>query len=152
VVREPRPGDEYRYFDGLLTPDGRHYVWCGPRRPRDRARVEVIELLGGQLLHREPIMLPSVGDARLERTPDSRIVFLSSPAGRAFGSPPAGGVVPRDYPPPAWGYDTGTLVLGWPDALRTGRLPVHGEQGLGLTAATFVPEDRAGPALTLPDG
>ena len=33
VVRPAEPGDDRRFFYSQLTPDGRHYLWVGPRFP-----------------------------------------------------------------------------------------------------------------------
>jgi WD40 repeat protein len=41
VLRPSAPGDQRRYFESGLTPDGRLHWWTGPRQPPANYRVEV---------------------------------------------------------------------------------------------------------------
>ena len=52
VVRPAEPGDDRRFFDSALTPDGRYYLWSGPRLPLQNSRVEVREVATGRLIRR----------------------------------------------------------------------------------------------------
>lgn len=51
VVRPSEPG-ETGFFDQDLTPDGRYYLWAGPRRPPQNCRVEIREVATGRLVSR----------------------------------------------------------------------------------------------------
>jgi WD40 repeat protein len=53
-VRPPEPGDERRFQESDLTPDGRFYAWWGPREPEQRRRFEVREVETGRLVTRVP--------------------------------------------------------------------------------------------------
>jgi hypothetical protein len=52
VVRPAEPGDDRRFFDSILTADGQHYLWLGPRLPLQNLRVEVREVSTGRLIRR----------------------------------------------------------------------------------------------------
>jgi serine/threonine protein kinase/WD40 repeat protein len=52
VVRPAEPGDDRRFFANTLTPDGRHFLWVGPRLPLENCRVEVREVATGRLIRR----------------------------------------------------------------------------------------------------
>jgi len=72
VVRPAVDGDESGFFDSKLTPDGRHFLWVGPRLPPQNCRVEVREVATGRLIRRV------IGMAH----PDPRT--LLDPQGRDF--------------------------------------------------------------------
>jgi WD40 repeat protein len=58
VLRRSAPGDQRRYFESGLTPDGRLHWWTGPRLPPANYRVEVRRVETGKLLV-PPLRLPS---------------------------------------------------------------------------------------------
>jgi WD40 repeat protein len=49
TLRTPGPEDQRRFLNAVLTPDGRHYCWIGPRRPPAARRVEVWDVAAGRL-------------------------------------------------------------------------------------------------------
>ncbi len=52
VVRPAEPGDDRRFLESSLTPDGRYYVWVGPRLPILKRRIEVRNVATGRLVRR----------------------------------------------------------------------------------------------------
>jgi len=52
VVRPAEPGDDRRFLDSSLAPDGRRYLWVGPRLPAQNRRAEVREVATGRLIRR----------------------------------------------------------------------------------------------------
>jgi WD40 repeat protein len=52
VVRPSQPGDRRKFQHHELTPDGRFYIWTGPREPLTERRVEVYEVATGRLVTR----------------------------------------------------------------------------------------------------
>ena len=51
IVR-PADGEEKGFFTSDLSPDGRLYLWIGPREPSENRRVEVREVATGRLIKR----------------------------------------------------------------------------------------------------
>ena len=52
VVRESEPGDQRRFMDHWLLPDGTHYLWAGPREPAADRRIELYNVADGRLVWR----------------------------------------------------------------------------------------------------
>ena len=52
VVRPAEAEDDRRFLCSSLTPDGRLYLWVGPREPREQRRIEVREVATGHLVRR----------------------------------------------------------------------------------------------------
>ena len=55
VIRKPQAGDQRRFIDHWLLPDGKHYVWSGPREPPIDRRVELFDVTSGKLLWSIPV-------------------------------------------------------------------------------------------------
>ncbi|MFI5458615.1 MAG: WD40 repeat domain-containing protein [Isosphaerales bacterium] len=52
VVRPAEAGDDRRFLTSSLTPDGRYFLWVGPRFPFQKRRFEVREVATGRLVRR----------------------------------------------------------------------------------------------------
>jgi hypothetical protein len=78
-IRTPKLGDEGGYFDSKLTPNGRHYLWRGPRRGQWTSRCEVIEVATGKLRRTFP---EDGGSFKVEisatLTPDGRTLYAET--------------------------------------------------------------------------
>jgi len=75
VVRAAEPGDDDSFLDSTLTPNGRLYLWVGPREPPEQRRIEVREVETGHLVRRF---------ARPARTPFPELYAILDPQGRGF--------------------------------------------------------------------
>lgn len=79
--QEVRPGQmgEVAFHSSALTPDGRYYLWAGPRRPADRMRVEVYEESTGRLVRQ----IPFLNSKELQNwggriSPDGKLVWVQN--------------------------------------------------------------------------
>ena len=61
TIRPSAPGDVRRHIDHWLLPDGRHYVWSGPRLPPEARRVEIYDVTTGKLV-RKIVTPPTTND------------------------------------------------------------------------------------------
>jgi WD40 repeat protein len=52
IVRPPESSEDKGFLLSSLTPDGRLYLWVGPREPPQHRRVEIHEVATGRLLRR----------------------------------------------------------------------------------------------------
>jgi serine/threonine protein kinase/WD40 repeat protein len=72
----PHQGDDQHFYITELTPDGRHFLWAGPREPYQRTRVEVYDLT-----KKEPIKVvrqPGAEGSNARLSPDGRYLWTSS--------------------------------------------------------------------------
>jgi hypothetical protein len=60
-IRRPGAGDRRRFIDSWLLPDGKHYLWAGPRDPAADRRVELYDVATGKLAWRIPAGTPPDG-------------------------------------------------------------------------------------------
>src|SRR5262249_12034467 len=58
LLRANETGDERRFLSQALTPDGRFYAWCGPRKPEHTRRVEVWDVGTGKPVFQRSIDCP----------------------------------------------------------------------------------------------
>ncbi len=65
VIRKPKPGDERRFIEHWLLPDGKHYLWAGPRDPPRDRRIELYEVPSGKLVWSIP-----AGGSTIPSTPN----------------------------------------------------------------------------------
>lgn len=150
VIRSSPSGDTRRYFDGVLTPDGRHYVWCGPREPRDRARVEVYELPAGRRIHEEKVPLTAVGDPGLELGPQGHGVRFSLFSPKLYQFPPtapAFQVGPDDDTQPVVGI--GLVRVGVPVVPK---IAFDDLAGFAVTGGSFDRHEPVHLVVRSPDG
>jgi len=54
TVLRPPVKDEKHFYTSYLTPDGRYFLWVGPRSPRSRHRAEVWDVHNSRQIAREP--------------------------------------------------------------------------------------------------
>jgi hypothetical protein len=138
VIREPQPADTRRFFDKILTPDGRYYAWCGPRHPKDSHRLEVIDIDNGQRALSEQLNNPiDNGDPRMDYDPVSRMLSLKGRYPRTVRVP---GAHPNSDEEVYW------RITG-PYQPPDGRLT-----GVGLTGSSFIPEQTVEFWAASPDG
>jgi WD40 repeat protein len=79
VLRPSAPGERGIFF-GELTPDGRYYLWSGPRQPLGKRRLEVYEAATGKLVTRVPQdTLPDNLGPGGTLSPDGRYLAVSRP-------------------------------------------------------------------------
>jgi WD40 repeat protein len=150
VIRPARPGDTRRYFEGLLTEDGRYYFWCGPREPRSAARVAVADLDDRRVIFERPLPLPPVGDPGLEPDPGRRGVLLHAPDPTLFRLPTGSRPLTREEVAVSTQRER-PLLHDWPRLLRQGLVSFDGEPQIGMTAGTFVPEEAIEVVFPFPD-
>ena len=58
VLRASEPGDVRRFVNHWVLPDGKHYLWAGPRWPAGDRRVELYDVATGKLVWRVPALTP----------------------------------------------------------------------------------------------
>ncbi|QDU18957.1 WD40 repeat domain-containing serine/threonine protein kinase [Urbifossiella limnaea] len=150
VVRPAHASDVRRHFEGLLTPGGRYYAWVGPRLPRERTRVEIVDLEGRRTIHSRALPQPIPSDPALRVDPSGQgIARLISTDFQVSYSVGADGRVREE---PAVGDDAEPgLLQNWAARARSGDLPRDWEPLMGLTGGTFVPEDRTAWYFRSPD-
>lgn len=106
--REVRPAEsgERRFLNNDLTPDGRLYLWVGPRLPAERRRVEVWDVAAARLVRRfevgEP--LPDRQPSAVLNPDGTGLWLMDAAGGPARYQPLAGpssptGRVPRALQP-----------------------------------------------------
>jgi len=81
-IRESASGDESSFLKGQLTPDGRYYLWVGPRQPDRAKRVEVWDVKAGRLIApvpTRPVVAGAEPAAYLD--PFGRYVWVSDSSG-----------------------------------------------------------------------
>lgn len=78
ILRRAEPSDFRRFVDQSLTPDGRFYLWVGPRLPRKDQRVEIYEVATGRRLFRLacPTELPVELDPGAFLSPDGKALWV----------------------------------------------------------------------------
>jgi WD40 repeat protein len=77
VIRPHAAGDTRRFLNSILTPDGRNYLWLGPRLPPENRRVEVRDVATGRQIGQ--INLPQNSEAdtlTANLSPDGRMLHL----------------------------------------------------------------------------
>lgn len=95
VMREPEPGDGRRFISSELLPGGRHYLWCGPRRPPTGRRVELYDVdTGTRVWQLIPPTHASDHAPTALLTPDLRTALVDIGDGTAFRY----ALPPRDPP------------------------------------------------------
>jgi WD40 repeat protein len=74
IIRPAEPADEGDFYDHQLAPDGRFYLWIGPRRPDQQCRVEIREVATGRLVIKVPCPTSQEFGCRLG--PDGRWLWI----------------------------------------------------------------------------
>ena len=156
-LRSQQPG-EVGFHNSALTPDGRYYLWAGPRHPANQMRVEVYEVATGRLV--KQILRPHEKELQswdCGISPDGRRVWVKSdsPADLLYDlsndEPPTEVIdPPQSSPDLRWYASTGFAepILG--------RVPIQSLR-MGPSAATwlqFTNRDFSGPGSAdfSPDG
>jgi WD40 repeat protein/tRNA A-37 threonylcarbamoyl transferase component Bud32 len=128
VLRPSEPGDVWRFLDRGLTPDGRYYLWVGPRRPAQKHRVEVWEVATGRRVAR--FLRPNQSDQEEVNghlSGDGRYVSVKSDAAGFWRHDLTGGQPAANYPydPPTSSLDRRWhLVPGPPAENSPAELPL----------------------------
>jgi len=158
-VRPPEPGERL-FLTSDLTPDGRLYLWVGPRTPAERRRVEVWEVATGR--RRLRIDLGHEDEHRSQPTavlnPDGTGLWLMDAAGGpARFQPLAGPASPTGRVPRALQPNGGLMVTSLDEGLlqRGGVMVLAGVgDGQPVWLEFYTPDPTAGltsPAFS-PDG
>src|SRR5262249_54011959 len=76
LLRPPEPTDRRRFLSHELTPDGRFYMWCGPRNPEQLRRVELFDVCTGKRLFQRPIDCAPGYSPHPNVSPDGRLLWF----------------------------------------------------------------------------
>jgi WD40 repeat protein len=113
VIRAPRPTDERRFINHWLLPDGRHYLWSGPRLPAGGRRVELYEVETGRLVWQiVPPTEPADGAPTCVLAEDLRTLWVGdgSPTWFRYDLPPRDPPSRVTEPPPVVSSDRRWVV------------------------------------------
>ncbi|HJT75995.1 MAG TPA: serine/threonine-protein kinase [Gemmataceae bacterium] len=121
TVLRPAVDGERSFFEHDLTPDGRYYIWSGPREPLQSHRVELYDVAAGRLLL-APLPRPLRPEAQsfeVRLSPDGRCFLISGENGGCQLYDRDRNAAAENLPamPDAMSPDTGWLVF----ALDPGR-------------------------------
>jgi serine/threonine protein kinase/WD40 repeat protein len=77
LLRPSPRGDVRRFMDHCVLPDGRHYVWAGPRLPESDRRVELYDVAAGKMVWSiHPDTPPDAGAPNFVLTEDLRHLWI----------------------------------------------------------------------------
>jgi hypothetical protein len=78
VIRTSESSDVRRFIDHWFLPNGRHYLWAGPREPAAGRRIELYDIESGKLVWRIPNpTVPYDGAPNCMLSPDMQTLWVS---------------------------------------------------------------------------